>query len=288
MDTVTWPLIAAALIPAIALCIFIYIKDRAEKEPLGLLLRLFIFGALASVPIILCESILSAIIDGAFAPYATVIEGEMFFSDDNAFRLHTALSNFMNVAPAEEGFKLLVLYLFTRKNKNFNSLFDGLIYAIFVSLGFAALENVLYVMSYGWSVAIMRAILSVPGHMFFAVMMGYNYTTWNIYRKAAILENTLAASGLISIRGRAISSKKHMIGAFIVPVLCHGFYNYCCTVGSVISMLVFFAFVIFLYIFCFIRIHKMSKADGPDLGFASAIIAKKYPEFAASVPVAKK
>ena len=119
--------------------------------------------------------------------------------------LYVAVDMFIGVALVEEGFKWLTLVFFTKKSKEFNCLFDGMIYAIFVSLGFAALENILYVLNNGWVNAATRAILSVPGHMFFAVMMGYYYSRWNIFAKAREGEEWLAANGYIRIRNGASS-----------------------------------------------------------------------------------
>ena len=130
-------LICAALLPAVVLCVYVFKKDRVEKEPIGLLVKLFVLGAIVCIPgAIIFGSILEPVAADVSAPYA-----EQSFYE----ALYYALEAFVVVALVEEGMKFLVLYFVTRNNKNFNSLFDGIIYAVFVSLGFAALENVLYV-----------------------------------------------------------------------------------------------------------------------------------------------
>ena len=177
----------AAVFPAIALCVYVFKKDRAEKEPIGLLFGLFALGALICFPAAMAEeAVLDAIVE-VFKSFGRVEDGIVKLSS-TAYTFYNIAENFVGIALVEEGLKFLVLYLVTKNNKNFNSLFDGLIYSVFVSLGFAALENVLYVTDSGFHLAIIRGVLSVPGHMFFAVIMGYYYSMWNLYGKANSLE----------------------------------------------------------------------------------------------------
>ena len=86
---------------------------------------------------------------------------------------HIILLAFLVVAAVEEGSKFFFLYRRTWHDPNFNFRYDAIVYAVFVSLGFAAFENVKYVFNYGLSVALPRAILAIPGHMGFAVFMGF-------------------------------------------------------------------------------------------------------------------
>lgn len=129
-------LTCAALLPAVVLLIYIYIKDRVEKEPIGLLLTLFALGAVICLPAALIEEIFSVVIDGVFSTFAYDIGGSLYLMSGTN-KLYVFVSNFIGVALVEEGLKFLILILVTRKNKNFNSLFDGIIYSVFVSLGFA-------------------------------------------------------------------------------------------------------------------------------------------------------
>ncbi len=263
MDINTWLLVAAALLPAIVLCVYIFKKDRVEKEPIGLLLKLFAFGAFACYPAAEIEGIVIGLID------------------ETCFNLPFGVYNFIKyligVALVEEGLKWIILKWFTRRNTEFNSLFDGVIYAVFVSLGFAALENVFYVLEYGFSNAVMRAFLSVPGHMFFAVMMGYHYSLWHMTEKAGMLEKQLLENVSARDGVRVFSTKKNAACSLIMPVLAHGIYNHCCTMGTLLSIVVFYLFVIFMYVSCFTKIRKMSKADMSDVSFAKKMLIRKYP-----------
>ena len=82
--------------------------------------------------------------------------------------------------------------------------------------------------------------------------------------------------GLIDVKN-PFSGKKYMALSLIIPVLTHGFYDYCCTVGSSLAVIVFYAFLLFLYIYCFGKIKSISKIDGPDNKVVAGLLAKKYP-----------
>ncbi len=256
-------LVAAALFPAIVLCIYVFKKDRVEKEPIGLLLRLLIYGALSCFPAAVIEGYLGGYIDAAF--------GESVV-------LHTFVTMFFGVALVEEGVKYIGLNWLTRKNPEFNCLFDGLIYSIFVSLGFAALENVFYVTEYGIGNAVMRAVLSVPGHMFFAVLMGYYYSLAHITDKAALIEKELIADGYITQNGQPFSSSRYKVKSLLFPILAHGAYNFCCSIDHIFALIGMLVIIIYLYVHCFGRIRKMSAGDGDTTDYAIRMVARKYPE----------
>lgn len=262
-------LVFAALLPAIVLCVYIYKKDRVEKEPIGLLIKLLALGALICFPAAEVEDVVINEINNALAPY---VEADYFEP------LYWATYSFIGVALIEEGFKLFILYLVTRNNKNFNSLFDGIVYAVFVSLGFAGLENVFYVLNNGFGNAVMRALMSVPGHMFFAVFMGYYYSLWHMHTVAAKHERNLRKEGLINSDTPEFSGKNFMWMCIIVPTFVHGFYDYCCFRGTYLSVILLYAFVVFMYVFCFKRIKHMSKKDVSDNTYASTMLYEKYPQ----------
>lgn len=122
-------LVCAALFPAVALCIYIFKKDRVEKEPIGLMLGLLLLGGLICFPAAEIEGVLFNLFDMFFLPFTVEYEGELYLFG-TTFKIYNACKYFVGVALVEEGSKFLVLFLLTRKNKNFNSLFDGLIYAV--------------------------------------------------------------------------------------------------------------------------------------------------------------
>jgi RsiW-degrading membrane proteinase PrsW (M82 family) len=149
-------LIAMALAPVLSVIIYIYFRDKYEKEPMGLLLRSFFMGVISIIPALILEMIAGSI--------------DFFISTD--FQ-SVALYAFVGVGFSEEFSKFLFLRLFIFKNKNFNEPFDGIVYAVMISMGFAAAENVMYVFNGGESVAWLRMFTAIPAHAAFAVLMGY-------------------------------------------------------------------------------------------------------------------
>ena len=220
--------VLAAILPAVFLLRFIYRMDRIEKEPLPLLLNLLLQGVFAAFVAIVLETIGSLVLD-------------IIISQDTA--IYYIILAFLVVAGAEEGAKLFFLKLKTWRNQNFDFKFDGIVYAVFVSLGFAAFENIKYVFTYGLSVAWPRAVLAVPGHMGFAVFMGV------FYGQAKLCEN----------RGNMLGKKVNLVLAYVMPVLLHGFYDACAMIGSAIASLLFVLFVIVMYVIVY-RLIKNNAA----------------------------
>jgi len=151
-------LLLLASAPVIAIIIFIYIKDKFEKEPKLLLFYSFLLGAVASV---LISTILYNLYD-VLLPHP---------SELNVF--HQFLKAFLMVGLVEEFSKYIIVRYYAQPKKDFNEPFDGIIYAVLVSMGFAFVENVLYVFEGGFKVGILRAFTAVPAHAVFAIIMGY-------------------------------------------------------------------------------------------------------------------
>ena len=269
-------LVCAALIPALILCVYVYKKDRVEKEPIGLLLLLLGVGALMCFPAARAEGVLGDLLNMLFLNFAEEIDGVIYLGDF-AFRVYNFIDYFFDVALVEEGLKFIALLLVTRNNKNFNSMFDGMIYAIFVSIGFAGLENVLYVLKYGFATAVSRAFTAVPGHMFFAVMMGYYYSFWKLSERTSQFEGFFRKIGLVESGKTRWHSKKYLVLSLIVAVVAHGFYDYCLSIDSFLAIVAFNLFLFYMYLYCFHKIRKLSKIDGYTDNIAIAILLKKHP-----------
>ena len=270
-------LFAAAILPAIALLVYVYNKDRVEKEPMGLLLLLFVAGAVCCFPAALIESFLDVVNTGVFSAFGVETETGIEFGH-TTYSVYQIVANLFCVALVEEGLKLAALVLITRKNKNFNSLFDGLIYAVFVSLGFAAAENVMYVFELGFSVAVQRAFTAIPGHLAFSVIMGAMYSRRHTYSNASALEKDLKQRGLIAEPLR-LNGAKYSAQCLILPTLAHGFYDFCCSMDSGFYTFLFYVQLIALYFYSFSTIKKLSAADVDDITAATALVAQMHPDF---------
>lgn len=229
-------LLIASILPVIILIYVVYRKDK-EKEPLSLLLKCLFAGVL-SVFLSLFMSIPLSVIEG-------------FFSSGLLSSFYQA---FFEAAIPEEIAKFVMLYLFVWKRKEFNHYYDGIVYAVFVSLGFALLENILYVFEHGLGVAVVRAFLSVPGHGLFGVIMGYYFSLARFHT------------------GK--EQKQFLIKAIAMPVMFHGAFDfllfYMSSANNVVLMLLLFALFVYLIIYIWKkgikRIKEHLQKDGAISG----------------------
>lgn len=222
-------LLAAAIFPVVVLCYYIYVKD-INKEPGSLLAKIFALGFFSAIPVVIVELFL----------------GQFFHIESGSF-FTIFLSTFISVALVEEGFKWFITKLVGYNNKEFDEIYDIIVYAVFASLGFACIENILYVLSNGFGNAILRALISVPGHTCFAVLMGYFFSEAKI---ASMNQNR-------SIYGRNI------VLSILVPTIAHTLFDaiifYAASITSLFYVLIFFLFYICMVILCFKMVNDVSK-----------------------------
>ncbi len=223
-------LIAAAVIPALALMAYVYKADRLEKEPWPLLLSLMLQGIISTSLAVYAER-LGARLLGGVLPVNTWAYQIVF--------------NFLVVGLSEEGFKYLLLKRRTWRSPSFDCLFDGVVYAVFVSLGFALWENIDYVVMYGFSAAMVRAVTAVPGHACFGVFMGV------FYGLARRHENL----------GRPDMSRRCRVLAVVCPMLLHGLYDLIATVERTPFSWTFLAFIAALFLAAFLLVRRLSRRD---------------------------
>ena len=232
--------LALAILPAALLLLLVYKRDKNGKEPKDLLRRLIIAGGLIIIPIYVCELVGQIIIEFVNA----VVTGELELGFAANFIVYFGV-----VALAEEGFKMIALATQTWKNPNFNFKYDGIVYAVFVGMGFAIFENIKYVLEYGLSTGLLRALTAIPGHCAFAVIMGTFYGSAKYFQ--------------------SVKNKKMqvicMLYAIIIPVAAHGLYDFALTVsdsiGSILSYIVCFIYMIILDIFALVLLLYQSKHD---------------------------
>lgn len=176
-------LLSAGIAPALALMSFFYLKDRFNTEPLLPIIRSFLYGALLVFPIM-------------FIQYAFSVEniGQSPF-----------VSSFILTGMLEEFFKWFIFIYTIYKFTDFDSVYDGIIYGVAISLGFATLENILYLFAHGIEYALSRAIFPVSSHALFGVIMGYY---------------------LGKAKFNATHSRSIMISALFIPITLHGLYDY--------------------------------------------------------------
>ncbi len=213
-----------AIAPGLALALAVYFTDRYDKEPLGLLIKVFLFGALVVIPTALVES---------------------FFLSFNIFGgiLGAAYTAFIVAGFTEEFFKRAVVLRTAFLHKAFDEKLDGIIYAVFSALGFATIENIMYVVfrfSANPTVGLYRGVLSVPAHMLFGVTMGYYLSLSKFADNDKVQKNYLRK-------------------ALIVPMIFHGIFNFILMAQNPTLMVFFLPFVGFLWIINLKRLNQYTK-----------------------------
>jgi RsiW-degrading membrane proteinase PrsW (M82 family) len=212
-------LIILALAPICIIAFYIYFRDKYDKEPIGLLLRSLLLGIVITLPIILVESY--------FERFNYSLHGIAYAS----YRA------FITAGLTEELFKYLAFLLFIWRSRHFNEKFDGIVYAVFISLGFAAVENILYVLEHGYKIGLVRAVTAVPAHALFGIVMGYRFGLARFYPEE---------------RG------KQLFLAFFLPFLLHGFYDFFLMAEKPLFLVLFVPYIIYLWSHGFRRMKDLS------------------------------
>jgi RsiW-degrading membrane proteinase PrsW (M82 family) len=213
-------LLILSLAPVFIIGGYIYFRDKYEREPIRLLVYALVAGAFTVIPILFLEQFLDSF--------------TMFFPG----LLAAAWKAFVVAGFSEELFKYIALYLLIWRSPEFNDKFDGIVYAVFVSLGFAAVENILYVTGSGVTTGISRAITAVPAHAIFGITMGFYFGMAKFFEK----------------QRRQLKQK-----ALLYPIVLHGIYDFILFTGYEWLTIVFVAFVAFLYYTGFKRMRHLSR-----------------------------
>lgn len=215
-------LIYISVAPVLIIAYYIYFRDKYEKEPLKILATALIAGSFMVFPVIITERFVGSLND---------------FTNQLARAGFTA---FLVAGFVEEGFKYLILLLIFWNNKNFNEKFDGIVYAVFVSLGFALIENIMYVFRNGYDVGVIRAFTAVPAHSLFAVSMGFFLGRAKFYPKKRFADLLLA---------------------LLIPIIFHGIYDFILMAGLPNYTFIFYPYLIILLIIAFRQMKLLSEAS---------------------------
>ncbi len=219
-----------AVIPAALLLFLVYRNDRLEKESGRLLLSLILWGVIATSLALFAENI------------GTHLLGWIFPQNSVAYLL---IENFLIVGLSEECAKYFLLKRKTWNHPEFDCQFDGVVYAVFVSLGFALWENIQYVTSYGFETAVVRALTAVPAHACFGVFMGVWY----------------GAAKRYALAGDEERSTHYRRWAVILPAILHGTYDFLAGLEQTSLHWLFLPFVLVLFALSYLMMKKAKRAD---------------------------
>jgi len=212
-------LLFISLAPVLIIALYIYSRDKYEKEPLPALLRALFAGVFIVLPVVLIEGFLTR--------SSEAMEGI-------AYAAYTA---FAVAGLTEEAMKYLAFIIFFWNNRNFNEKFDGIVYSVYISMGFEAIENLIYVFSGGYAVGIVRALTAVPAHALFGIMMGY-------YFSRAKFEKTMRPL--------------HLLLAFLMPFAFHGLYNFLLMSNTQVLLTLFVPVFIYYWVTGFKKMAVLS------------------------------
>ncbi|MFN5182380.1 MAG: PrsW family intramembrane metalloprotease [Bacteroidota bacterium] len=228
-----WLLLLLTLAPGIGLSVFIYWKDKYEREPRDLLIKSFTLGMFSCIPAI----ILSLLFESAG------------MNSESSNLVLSAFSNIIGIGLSEEFSKFIFVRFYTFRKKEFNEPFDGITYCVMVAAGFATAENVMYVannyfengLSGGFTVAIMRMIFSVPGHVMFGVIMGFFLGIEKHYQKPNY--------GIIGL---------------LLAAVAHGLFDFCLFSSSQYPIfLIFFLILFVLIVILSLKAIKLHQQESP-------------------------
>ncbi len=213
--------ILVAVLPALLLWLYIWKKDK-QPEPTSQLIKAVLWGIMIIFPVGVVEMFLQSMFFG--------------YAEPTTFTGTTTMAFWVAALP-EEAFKLFALWMVLRNNPYFDEHFDGIVYAVCIGLGFAAVENIGYIIGEeDWGmVAVSRALLAVPGHYAFAVLMGFYYSVYHFVNHS----KTTAAC------------------IFLVPWVAHGIYDALAMTGIVDAYVGGVCTIILIY-FC-VRMHKFAR-----------------------------
>ncbi|MGL5692990.1 MAG: PrsW family intramembrane metalloprotease [Peptostreptococcaceae bacterium] len=202
-----------AIAPVIACLFWIYLKDKYDKEPIRVLAKYFILGIITSIFGIILESCLVKI--------------NMSNSLDLA--LYTS---FVVAGLTEESLKAIVLIPNLAREKYFNEKLDGIIYSVFLSLGFATIENLIYILyesdALVLQVSLSRAVIAIPAHIMFAITMGYYVSKYKFEEQK-------------------FKKREYLTMSILVPILLHGFFDFILMVRYKWAIGLFLIYVVFLW-----------------------------------------
>ncbi len=212
--------LSLAIAPVLIITIYIYVRDKFNREPFWLLTLSLIGGMFSVIPVLITGALTDLMI-----PYLQGIQRPIYEA-------------FIQAGFVEELFKLLVVLLLVWRSRHFDERFDGIVYAVFVSMGFALVENILYVFDGGIGTGLVRIVTAVPAHAIFGISMGYylGMAKFNPWRRSS-----------------------YIALALIVPWLLHGFYDVVIMIGNDWLLIVFVVYLIFMYIYGFRKIRELAR-----------------------------
>lgn len=207
-------LLSIATLPVFFLLFYFWHHDKGEKEPLGVMLKVFFLGILVTIPVAYIEMYLGGVL--------------LNYGSGLGHYLYQFIAAFFQVALVEEAAKLLIVIKVTYRHVKFNEVMDGITYCIIASLGFAILENIFYVLDFGFQTGLLRAVTAIPAHALFSGIMGYYI-------------------GLAKFEKDPVLSRNYFLTGLGLAVLFHGIYDYVLFIDGALWGLLIFPLLVYMW-----------------------------------------
>lgn len=240
-------LLFLSILPIYLIGLYFYKKDTI-KEPKKLLKKLFISGILAGIIVIILS-------------FSVFIFFPKFINTENLNNIELLIYCFVFIAFIEEITKWFMIYNISYNQKDFDQYYDIILYSVFVGLGFACFENVIYVLgsNQAFQIAILRSLTAIPGHACFQTMMGY------------FLSNCK-----FKLHG---SFNKNIILSIIIPTILHGIYDYLLLSNNLSFVIIYLFFIIGMFIITVVKIKQSVKYDKKRINSNICPNCNSYIEF---------
>lgn len=207
-------LLIISLAPTLAILMWVYIKDKYDREPIKVLIRLFFIGTLISIPAIAIEDILLRV------------------KINNSY-LSLIYTSFIVAATTEEVLKAMVLIPYTLKSRYYTEKLDGIVYSIFITLGFATIENIIYIFNGNYlnifQIGLARAVISIPAHVLFAINMGYYLSMYKF--------------NLDELKNKKI----FLVKLILIPIILHGLFDVLAMIKTTWASIIFIVYLVYLW-----------------------------------------
>lgn len=219
--------ILCVIIPVFLLMLYVYARDQQEKEPIILILIAFFLG------------IISIFLGRQTWKFILSKIPELAEEVQNPNLYVKFLISYGAIGLIEETTKYIILNIISR-NRNYDYAYDGIVYAVSISLGFALVEGIYYGIENNITVTLVRSILTIPMHMSYGVFMGYYISKSRIQDKRKFY---------------------YCYMALLYPIFIHGTSDYMLSIFNEFSLIIYIIYSIIIYILGLKKINELSRFD---------------------------
>lgn len=259
--------LAIAVVPVALLCVYVYQEDRYEKESIPFLLLLFATGAVCALASAVLKYAGLLLLDKLFSPYASFTSDGIAVLKGGARLLYHFLSAFVLYAGVDILLLCGSLFAVSFKNQNFNAVFDGVVYAEYVLLGFTLVELIFFGAGKGWDLVALKCLTTLPMRMFVGVLLGYNYSKIKLQVLLCAKEKAMQPGG----QAPTCRCGSRLCFMVLFPYLLWGIFEFTALADGALWRWLYY---IVLTAMCFVTVKKMDRASAEDALFDVLIEAR--------------